>query len=50
LTIPFLVMNVRYLPSSKSLIGIIAEIFSSFSSGSRFTIAVPFACLLASGI
>ena len=47
---PFFVAINRYLLSSKSEIGITAEIFSPASKLNKFTIAVPLAVLPASGI
>ena len=50
LIIPLLVPIIRYLLSSKPLMGITVATFSSGCSCNRFTIAIPLAVLPASGI
>jgi len=49
LTIPFLVASNKYLLSSFSSIANNVAIFSPGAKLSKFTIAVPLACLLPSG-
>ena len=49
-TMPFLVKNASDLLSAKSVVGMIALIFSSGCSWMRFTTALPFAVRLPSGI
>ena len=49
-TMPFLVKNASDLLSSKSVVGMIALIFSSGCNWIKFTTALPFAVRLPSGI